>query len=257
MFYCLRDSLSRKPPEDDLMPALVTLGARNLGGAILDRALAEGWTCAAIARSDDTLDAVRSRGAHAVRADVLAPDELEPALAVAAESLGGLDAIVDAVSIARMGPGDVWGGGPIADATVEGFERWSADVARQAFLFLSIGARALRAHGGGTLVQVTNATSLHPAPGSGLWSAAHHAMRAMTLSAAQELRSEGIHACVLAVDAPIDSPKSAPRLAADGIPPEGAVDMAEIANAALFLAGQGARGVSYELRLTSLGARWT
>lgn len=140
---------------------------------------------------------------------------------------------------------------------MEGFERWSADVARQAFLFLSIGARALRAYGGGALVQVTNATSLHPAPGSGLWSAAHHAMRAMTLSAAQELRSEGIHACVLAVDAPIDSPKSAPRLAADGIPPEGAVDMAEIANAALFLAGQGARGVSYELRLTSLGARWT
>ena len=56
-------------------------------------------------------------------------------------------------------------------------------------------------------------------------------MRAMTLSAAQELRAEGIHACLLAVDAPIDSPKSAPRLAADGIPPEGAVDMAEIARA--------------------------
>ena len=39
------------------MPALVTLGARNLGGAVLDRALAAGWTCAAIAQSDDTLGA--------------------------------------------------------------------------------------------------------------------------------------------------------------------------------------------------------
>jgi NAD(P)-dependent dehydrogenase (short-subunit alcohol dehydrogenase family) len=239
------------------MPALVTLGARNLGGAILDRALADGWSCAAIAQSDDTLEAVRARGAHAIRADVLAAPELEAALAEAADSLGGLDAIVDAVSIARMGPGVVWGGGPIADATEEAFVRWSADVARQAFLFLSLGARALRAHGGGTLVQVTNATSLHATAGSGLWSAAHHAMRAMTLAAAQELRSERIHACLLAVDAPIDSPKSAPRLAADGIPPEGAVDMAGIADAALFLAGQGPRGVSYELRLTSLGARWT
>jgi NAD(P)-dependent dehydrogenase (short-subunit alcohol dehydrogenase family) len=239
------------------MPALVTLGARNLGGAVLDRALAEGWTCAAIAQSDDTLDAVRARGAHAVRADVLDADQLERALGEAADTLGGLDALVDAVSIARMGPGDVWGGGPLADAGVDEFHRWHADVSRQAFLFLSIGARALRAHGGGTLVQVTNATSIHPTAGSGLWSAAHHAMRAMTLAAAQELRGEGIHACVLAVDAPIDSPKSAPRLAADGIPPEGAVDMAEIASAALFLAGQGPRGVSYELRLTSLGARWT
>lgn len=239
------------------MPALVTLGARNLGGAILDRALAEGWSCAAIARSDDTLEAVRARGAHAIRADVLVAAELGAALAEAGETLGGLDAIVDAVSIARMGPGDVWGGGPIADATEEAFARWSADVARQAFLFLSLGARALRAHGGGTLVQVTNATSRRPAPGAGLWSAAHHAMRAMTFAAAQELGAEGIHACVLAVDGPIDSPKSAPRLAAEGIPPEGAVDMAGIADAALFLAGQGPRGLSYELRVTALGARWT
>jgi NAD(P)-dependent dehydrogenase (short-subunit alcohol dehydrogenase family) len=238
------------------MPALVTLGARNLGGAVLDRALAEGWTCAAIALSDDTLEAVRGRGAHAIRADVLEADQLERALGEAAAALDGLDALVDAVSIARMGPGDLWGGGPLADAGVDDFERWQAAVARQAFLFLSVGARALRAHGGGTLIQVTNATSLHPAPGSGLWSAGHHAMRAMTLAAAQELRAEGIHACILAVDAPIDSPKSAPRLAADGIPPEGAVDMEEIAKAAMFLAGQGARGVSYELRLTSLGARW-
>ena len=79
-------------------------------------------------------------------------------------------------------------------------------------------------------------------------------MRAMTLAAAQELRGEGI--VCLAVDAPIDSPKSAPRLQADGIPLEGAVDMTDIAKAAMFLAGQGPRGVSYELRLTSLGARW-
>jgi NAD(P)-dependent dehydrogenase (short-subunit alcohol dehydrogenase family) len=239
------------------MPALVTLGARNLGGTILDRALAEGWSCAAIAQSDDTLEAVRERGAHPIRADVLQPDQLERALAAAADTLGALDAIVDAVSIARMGPGDVWGGGPLADAGPDDYHRWCSEVARQAFLFLSVGARALLASGGGTLVQVTNATSLHPRAGSGLWSAAHHAIRAMTLAAAQELRGEGIHACVLAVDAPIDSPKSAPRLAADGIPPEGAVDMGEIAKAALFLAGQGPRGVSYELRLTSLGATWT
>ena len=117
-----------------------------------------------------------------------------------------------------------------------------------------LGTELLR--GGGTLIQVTNATSVRPTPGSGLWSAGHHAMRAMTLAAAQELRAEGIHACVLGVDAPIDSPKSAPRLAADGIPPEGAVEMAEIAKAALFLAGQGPRGVSYELRLTASGALW-
>ena len=239
------------------MPALLTLGARNLGGAILDRALGEGWSCAAIAQSDDTLEAVRERGAHAIRADVLDPDQLDAALAEAASELGGLDAIVNAVSIARMGPGDVWGGGPLAEAGLDEFQRWHVDVARVGFVFLSVGARALRAHGGGSLISVTNATSRRPATGAGLWSAGHHAISAMTLAAAQELRGEGIHACVLAVDAPIDSPKSAPRLAADGIPPEGAVDMTEIAKAALYLAEQGPRGRSYELRLTSVGAAWT
>ena len=199
----------------------------------------------------------RARGATALRADVTVPDELASALGQAASALGGLDLIVNAVSVARMGPGVVWGGGPLADADLEAFQRWHVEVAQLGFVTLSVGARALREHGGGTIVSITNATSLHPTPGSGLWSAGHHAIRAMTLTAAQELRSEGIHACVLAVDAPIDSPKSAPRLAADGIPPEGAVDMAEIAGAVAYLAGQGARGVAYELRLTSLGARWT
>jgi NAD(P)-dependent dehydrogenase (short-subunit alcohol dehydrogenase family) len=239
------------------MPVAVVLGARNLGGAILDRLLADGWAAAGVAQSDDTLAAIRDRGATALRADVTVPAELETTLENAASALGGLDLLVNAVSVARTGPGVVWGGGPLADADLDAFQAWQVEVAKLGFVFLSGGARALRANGGGTLIQVTNSASLHPAPGAGLWSAGHHAIRALTLSAAQELRAEGIHACVLAVDAPIDSPKSAPRLAADGIPPEGAVDMAEIAGAVAYLAGQGGRGVSYELRLTSLGARWT
>ena len=37
------------------MPALVVLGARNLGGAILDHFRERGWDSAAVARSEDTL----------------------------------------------------------------------------------------------------------------------------------------------------------------------------------------------------------
>jgi Trk K+ transport system NAD-binding subunit len=58
------------------MPAAVILGARNLGGAILDRLLADGWSAAAVAQSDDTLAAVEARGALALRADATSPDEL-------------------------------------------------------------------------------------------------------------------------------------------------------------------------------------
>jgi 3-oxoacyl-[acyl-carrier protein] reductase len=238
------------------MPAAVVLGARNLGGAVLDRLLADGWSAAAVAQGDDTLAAVEKRGAVALRADATDPAALASALAKAAGELGGLDLIVNAVTVARMQPGEAWGGGPIADATLDGFERWCTAVARVGFVFLSEGARALRSHGGGTLIQVTNAASHDPGPGAGSWSAGHHAVRALTLAAAQELRAEGIRVCLLVVDAPIDSPKNAPRFAADGTPPEGAADQGEIAAAVAFVAAQGPRGVSHELRLTALGARW-
>jgi NAD(P)-dependent dehydrogenase (short-subunit alcohol dehydrogenase family) len=235
------------------MPAAVVVGARNLGGAILDRLLADGWPAAGVALSDDTLAAVEARGALPLRADATSPAELADAFQRAGTELGGLDLLVDAVSIAQLVPGEPWGGGPLADATLDRFERWTTRVAQVGFVFLSEGARALRAHGGGTLVQVTNAASRRPAPGAGLWSAGQHAIRALTLAAAQELREEGIHVCLLVVAAPIDSPKVAARLAAEGIPKEATADQTEIAAAVAYVAAQGARGVSYELELTATG----
>src|SRR5256885_9907769 len=58
------------------MSAAVVLGARNLGGAIVDHLLAEGWRAGAVARSDDTLERVRSAGALALSADAAGPGEL-------------------------------------------------------------------------------------------------------------------------------------------------------------------------------------
>ena len=45
---------------------VVVLGARNLGGAIIDHFLELGWSAAGVARSEDTLARVRDRGALAV-----------------------------------------------------------------------------------------------------------------------------------------------------------------------------------------------
>ena len=55
------------------MSAILVLGARNLGGAILDHFLARGWSGAAVARSPDTLAQVRARGALALEADAADP----------------------------------------------------------------------------------------------------------------------------------------------------------------------------------------
>jgi NAD(P)-dependent dehydrogenase (short-subunit alcohol dehydrogenase family) len=240
------------------MPAVVVLGARNLGGAILAHFLGEGWRGAAIARSPDTLAAVEAAGAIALQGDASAPLELEALLARAREDLGGLDVIVNAVSAARppTGGGGAFGGGPVADATLEEFRGWGVAPAEQAFTFLSVGARALRqGGGGGTLVQVTGGSARRAMPGRGLWSAGAQAARALVHAAAQELRAEGIHVALLVVDATIESPKTAGRTA--GQPREGLADQAEVARAVHYLAAQTPRGLSHELTLTPAGDRWT
>lgn len=47
----------------------------------------------------------------------------------------------------------------MVDASLEDFRGWAVAVAEQAFTFLSVGARALAAGGGGTLVQVTGGSA--------------------------------------------------------------------------------------------------
>jgi NAD(P)-dependent dehydrogenase (short-subunit alcohol dehydrogenase family) len=233
----------------------VILGARNLGGAILDHLIAEGWQAAAISRGEETAAAVRERGALGIAADASDPDELAAALGRVHEELGGPRLIVNAVAAARPpDDGAPWGGGPLAEATVAGFRGWAAAVAEQSFVFLSTGIAALRESGGGTLIQVTGGSSRRAMAGRGLWSAGAQASRAMVHAAAQELREEGIHVAILIVDATIDSPKTAAMTA--GRPDNESADQAEIARAVEYLAGQNARALTHELVVTPSGDRW-
>jgi 3-oxoacyl-[acyl-carrier protein] reductase len=233
----------------------VILGARNLGGAILDHLVTEGWSAAAVAQSEESVTAVRERGSLALAADASDLDELAGALERVRGELGPPRLIVNAVSASRPpAGGGPFGGGPIADATVEGFRGWAAAVAEQAFVFLSTGIRALRESGGGTLVQVTGGSSRRAMPDRGLWSAGAQATRALVHAAAQEVRAEGIHVALLIVDATIESPKT--EAFTRGTPREALADQRLIAEAVSFLAGQEPRAYTHELMLTPAGDRW-
>jgi NAD(P)-dependent dehydrogenase (short-subunit alcohol dehydrogenase family) len=234
------------------MPALVVLGARNLGRAILHHFRADGWEGAAVARSAASLEGIDGLGLQADAAD---PEALRAALAEARERLGGLDLIVNAVSASRPPQGGgPFGGGPLAEATVEGFRGWSAAVAEQSFVFLSEGGKALRAAGGGTLVQVTGGSARRAMPGRGLWASGAAATRALTHAAAQEWRAEGIHVALLVVDATIDSPKTEERLR--GKPADESAAQEDVARAVAALAAQTPRGYTHELVITPAGDRW-
>jgi NAD(P)-dependent dehydrogenase (short-subunit alcohol dehydrogenase family) len=233
---------------------VVVLGARNLGGAIIDHFLELGWSAAAVARSEDTLARVRDRGALALSADASDLASLSAALRQARDEYGSLDAVVNAVSAARATGDGPFGGGELAQADLDAFRGWTVAVAEQAFVFLSAGAAALQESGGGALVQVTGGSSKRAFPGRGLWAAGAFASRALVQAAAQELRGQGIHVALLAVDATIESPKT--EAFTRDTPRDALADMGEVARAVSYLVEQGPRALTHELQVTPAGDRW-
>jgi NAD(P)-dependent dehydrogenase (short-subunit alcohol dehydrogenase family) len=233
---------------------VVVLGARNLGGAIIEHFLELGWSAAGVARSEDTLAQVSERGALAIAADASDPDSLRNALSEARAEYGSLDAVVNAVSAFRAPSDGPFGGGELAQADLEAFRGWTVAVAEQAFVFLSAGAAALSQVGGGALIQITGGSSRRAFPGRGLWAAGAFATRALVQAAAQELRAQGIHVALLAVDATIESPKT--EAFTRDQPREALADMGEVARAVSYLVEQGPRALTHELQVTPAGERW-
>jgi 3-oxoacyl-[acyl-carrier protein] reductase len=233
---------------------VVVLGARNLGGAIIDHFLELGWNAAGVAQSQDTLEGVRERGALALEADASDADSLRQALQAARTELGSLDAVVNAVAAARPPGAGPFGGGPLAEADLAGFRGWTVAVAEQAFVFLSVGAAALGQGDGGALIQITGGSSRRAMPGKGLWAAGAFATRALVQAAALELREQGVHVALLAVDATIESPKT--EAFTQGVPREALGDMGQVAQAVSFLVEQESRAYTHELVVTPAGDQW-
>ncbi len=234
---------------------VVVLGARNLGGAIIDHFIELGWNAAGVARSEDTLARVRERGALGLEADASDTEELGTALADVRAHFGSVDAVINAVTAFRPPAGGPFGGGEVAQADLDAFRGWTVAVAEQAFVFLSTGIAALEQNEhGGALVQITGGSSQRAYPGRGLWAAGAFATRALVQAAAQEMRATGIHVALLAVDATIASPKTAAFT--QGTPEGALAEMGEVANAVAYLVQQGVRAYTHELQVTPAGERW-
>jgi NAD(P)-dependent dehydrogenase (short-subunit alcohol dehydrogenase family) len=239
--------------DGDMQRSALIFGARNLGKAIIELLVAEGWAVAGAARSDATLEGVTALGALAMRADVTDPSSVERALDEVAEAHGRVDLVVNAAAAyggERSGP---FGGGAIAGAQPDAFDSWAVAPARSAFTFLSATGRFLRGQGRpATVVQVTGGSARRAMAGRGLWAAGSFGVRAITNAAALELREQGIQVTLLIVDAGIE-PASGPY---PGTTREALADPQQIAVAVAFLARQGARAASHELVLTPLAERW-
>jgi 3-oxoacyl-[acyl-carrier protein] reductase len=233
----------------------VVFGARNLGRAVIELLVSDGWAVAGVARSQRTLDGVTAAGALALKADVTDPASVHGVLEEAAAVHGPVELAVNAAAAyggERTGP---FGGGPIAEAGPDGFDSWAAAPARAAFSFLSASGRfAIAQRRPATLVQLTGGSARRAMPGRGLWAAGSFAVRAITNAAALELRPQGIQVALLIVDAGIQPLDGSTR---PGVSPDSLADPHRIADAVLFLANQDARSATHELQLTPLTENWT
>src|ERR1700745_3939686 len=108
----------------------VVFGARNLGRAVIELLVSDGWAVAGVARSRSTLDGVSAAGALALKADVTDPASVYGALEQAAAAHGGVELVLNAAAAyggERTGP---FGGGPISAGGPAGVDSWAAGPGR-------------------------------------------------------------------------------------------------------------------------------
>lgn len=235
-----------------MTPVLVVFGARNVGRAVVADRLAAGWRAVAVARGDETLDALRTAhpGVLTVAGDAGDHEVVAEALGRAERDLGGLDLVVNATTSV---PRDhSFGGGPVIDAPPERLESWMAGFLPAAWAILRGAGAAMAARGGGTIVQVSGGSARRAMPGRGPWAAAQFGARALTHSLAQEVRSAGVHVALLVADGTIQTDRNPMQ----DRPPEDSLTPEDVAAAIAYLAGQSPRGWTHELVITPAGDTW-
>lgn len=165
---------------------LISGGARGLGAAQARRLVAEGAKVL-------VADVLREEGAALAAQlgprcvfqplDVTRPDDWSQAVA-AAERLGPLSGLVNNAGVYRPVP--------LADTTVEEFERHVRINQTGVFLGMQAAAPALERSGGGSIVNISSTVALRSAPNAIAYSATKWAVRGMTKAAALELVGKGI-----------------------------------------------------------------
>lgn len=235
------------------MPTLVVLGGRYLGGAIVDRFSTLGYDVATVSRTEQTAGIVRKRhaGAMALTADLSQPAEMENAAKAVHDRFGAVDLAVNTISPIRDG---VVTGGPLAQLGADAADPYTNVLVPSVFHFFRVFGRLMAQQERGCLIQVTGGSARRAMPGSAPWAAAAHATKALTFSAAQELRESGVHVALMIIDALIESPKTEGMTR--GKPDEASTTHDDVVGAIEYLVNQSSRGWSHELTITPVGDRW-
>lgn len=177
---------------------LVTGGTGGLGTAVTAAFLAAGWRTVVPVR-DPARAAHLPAGAVTTRADLTDPDQVEQAVAVAAQEPGApLRAVVNLV-------GGFAAGRLVHETPVAEFERMLELNLRPTYLVTAAGLPHLVAAGGGAVVCVSSRAAVSPFAGAAGYVTAKAAVLAFASAVAVEYRSAGVR-CNTVLPSIIDTP---------------------------------------------------
>jgi NADP-dependent 3-hydroxy acid dehydrogenase YdfG len=206
---------------------VVTGGSSGIGRATAARLAAAGARVIVVGRGTERLrEAAAAVGAEACTADV----STVAGVAAVAEALAGAvpDVVVHAAGAFELAP--------LAQASVESFDRMVAVNLRAAFLLVREFVPGMLARGSGHVVTIGSVAGRHAFPANGAYSASKFGVRGMHAVLAAELRGTGVRASFVepaATDTPLwDAVDAA---ASPGLPPRSAMlDADAVADAVLF-----------------------
>lgn len=173
---------------------------------------------------------------HPVAGDLTTPDAARRAVAAAGERYGGLDVVVNVA-------GGLVTFGPASDLTPERLEReWAINV-KTTFYVSQAAIPALRARGGGAIVNFASIAVLKPQNQMAMYTAAKSAVAGLTRALARELRDDRIRVNAVAPG----TMKTSDNLAQMSDAKVRWVELDELVAAVLYLASDESRAVSGEI----------
>lgn len=231
--------------------AIVTGSSSGIGKAIALTFAAEGARVVVAARRrtlcDQLVARIKDRGgeALAIRTDVTEETQVEHLVSETVRRWGRLDILVNNAGIG--------GGGPVAKATTEAFDRIIGTNLRGTFFCCRAGFRQMKKNGGGTIINMSSVAGVQAWAGTGLYSASKFGIMGLTKALADEGRAHRIRVCAICPAGVADSLVDAP---AEKIAASQLISPFDIAETAVYLATLGPHAIVQQVIVDRLGAEW-
>lgn len=222
--------------------ALVTGASRGLGRSIALGFAEAGADVAIAARTVDDLETLAKeidatgKRALAIETDVTDRDQIERMITRTSEELGRLDVLVNNAGGSNFAS-------PLLGLRPAGWDKVIALNLDSVFHATQLGAQAMLASGGGSIIQMASIAGVEGAPTMSMYSAAKGGVRLFTKAVAKELAESGVRVNCIApgwIDTPLNtwmtSDESTLREVEKMVPMGRIGQPEEIVGAAIYLA---------------------